>query len=107
MEALHWGLGYSGGAAVGGVAFEYQGAIWTFWMAAFVALGMTFSSCIIEWFVPVVEQSTEASHFSTLPVEPDPSCEISDVDGDNVMLEEVQHNMEDKTCVEYSEVNQL
>ena len=36
------------GSAVGGLAFEYRGAVWTFVAAALVAVGMTIWSAIVE-----------------------------------------------------------
>ena len=47
---------------MGGLAFEYKGAVWTFLVAAVVALGMTFWSLLVE----VHHRAVTISPFSSI-----------------------------------------
>ena len=40
MEAIHWGVGFGGGACIGGLLFEYIGAVRTFICAGVTAVVM-------------------------------------------------------------------
>ena len=49
VEAVHWGVGFGGGAAVGGLLFAKLGPLWTFRGAAAVSVGMGALCCFLQY----------------------------------------------------------